>query len=137
MWFVTKVARPDDVTRPREIKCIHKICQIQPRKPIIYTGKRPEASEIERYRCEIREQEEQGCFSIPEELSGYNDQDTWPGELQLWTYYVSEASNPRPLDIVKKLRKYYPDEEILMKFAAFLEEGLANGFSFKRELIYP
>ena len=75
------------------------------------------------------------CFWLPEHLCGSEDLDTWPESLRDFAWKLPRADrlfpeNNSPKSITKvceALRKYYPADEVLMRFAEFIEsEGQSD-----------
>jgi len=70
------------------------------------------------------------AFWLPEHLTGFPSA-TWPEPLRLFEHRLSNRERsydfePTPADIVFNLRKYYPDDKVLMDFANFVEAALAD-----------
>ncbi|KAL3144451.1 hypothetical protein ABBQ32_004196 [Trebouxia sp. C0010 RCD-2024] len=70
------------------------------------------------------------CFWLPDHLTGSDTySETWPRPLRLFAYYLSRpASSFRPTvpETVSNLRKYYPEDQVLMQFARFLESAIKD-----------
>lgn len=66
-------------------------------------------------------------FWLPEHLSGYPTE-TWPESLHMFAYYLASPSSyaPSPQETVANLRKYYPDDKLLMQFADFVDTAGQN-----------
>lgn len=69
------------------------------------------------------------CFWLPEHLAG-NPAETWPKSLQDFAYRLnSDWYSYDPVvvpDTVANLKKYYPEDEVLMQLASFLESALQS-----------
>lgn len=105
-----------------------RVCTVpfrQPREPPV--GRRWTYSELETIRQEEeRTSQASKCFWLPMHLSGTEDLETWPESLQRfpWKLPREEALFPERQSIpkvCKALRKHYPDDETLMRFADFVE----------------
>lgn len=69
------------------------------------------------------------CFLLTEHLSGCEDPETWPDSLRRFPWDLPRADATFPeyqtieniAKVCKALRKYYPDDEVLMRYANFVE----------------
>ena len=109
----------------------YRICAVPSRQP----AKSPERrrwtlSELE----SLRHEEEQRilasskCFCLPLHLSGTEDVETWPDDLQYFVFNLPHADAVSPemkstSRVYKALRKHYPEDEVLMRFADFVESA--------------
>ncbi|KAL3154900.1 hypothetical protein ABBQ38_011437 [Trebouxia sp. C0009 RCD-2024] len=85
------------------------------------------------------------CFWLPDHLTGSGAySETWPKPLRLFSYYLSRPASsfqPTVPEIISNLRKYYPEDQVLMHFARFLEAVIKDDpdvtftYEYKRALI--
>lgn len=75
------------------------------------------------------------CFWLPEHLSGSEDLETWPASLSRFPWDLPRVDRLFPennrresiTEVCQALRKYYPEDEVLMRFADFIEsEGQSD-----------
>lgn len=125
------VVRLSNSLQRRNIAGYLRICTApskQPRSPPV--GRRWTFSELESMRQEDeRAAESPRCFWLPEHLSGTEDLDTWPESLRDFPWQLPrtnrtfpEYNSPKSITkVCKALREHYPEDEILMRFADFIE----------------
>ena len=68
------------------------------------------------------------CFWLPMHLSGTEDLDTWPECLHRFPYALPHEDAIVPeckstAKVSEALRKYYPKDEVLMRFADFVDSA--------------
>lgn len=100
-------------------------------KPLdVVTKRRPDARELKRMRAEeeSRVQQLSKTFWLPEHLSGHPTE-TWPESLHFFAHRLTHSPSsyaPSPEETVSNLRRYYPQDKLLMQFAEFVEEAGQN-----------
>ena len=112
-----------------------EICTVPTRKPLgVFENRRPTSKELDILRKSEgkRIRAMQRCFWLPQHLTGTgDDSETWPKPLRKFVYYLPDkrpASSYLPTvpEIISNLRKYYPEEQVLMELASFLESAVKD-----------
>ena len=97
--------------------------------PEVITGRRPTSKELRLLRKakDDRARAMNKSFWLPDHLSGCPS-DTWPKSLHDFSCYLGTRYRFHPTvpEIICDLRKYYPDDKVLMQCADFLETALQD-----------
>lgn len=105
---------------------------ITARAPLpVAAGKRPSPKELAAQRRSRTKE-----FWLPEFLSGTQDVESWPQELQHMVYRLDsdDRISGGAGTIASNLERFYPQDELLLRFAEFLKQGVKDGASFSEKL---
>ncbi len=100
---------------------------------VVTTRKRPTAKELDGMRKaeEARVKQQTKAFWLPNHLSGMPS-DTWPKPLRMFSFSLPEprsryrSCQSTTPEIIASLRQHYPEDDVLMRFADFLDSAIRD-----------